>query len=541
MCSSYIEIDSTYRNRNEWPLPSEFDVLLSQTGRKSNTHAVDPISKSSCELTWQSNVFNATTNSYTVDGTVLDIIPRAGRDRVGALTSQNFYILVGNATNGFQIDYNYYKGASLVFSSKKESARIIEYKWIGTTQTGNFDIVSVSTDIGLTSVTSGDILTISDPTDITANTKAPIFVPRGNDGDNKFINKYLYNITHSVAIGSNSYRVITHFDDETQTLKIDTTQPVNAIWNNTDQFCIREELPILSGVLNNTASSNIICLDVNLHLPPIKSWVTIHNGLNQETSLITNTIQNIGIARGGSTNTVVLNIQASNVSNYYGGSYIQINSGAASGDIREITAYDASTQTVTVNAVFTGVGVVVGDNYSINCIKTNSLTTPVNNTNTVSILPFSYDNLNPLNYSGSQLLHQQFRNFEIYLCSLIIPNRYLKNNDGKRIVNYPYIYVELSNNNFVNMNAIYSNNPNSLKMLFKVPTDDTTDIEKTSFVKLECKHMVQNIKFKPNDNLHFSVRTPNGKLLEFVDDEFYGPNAPNSDIQISALFRLVEK
>ena len=30
----YIEIDSTFRNRKEWPNPAEFEILISQSGRK---------------------------------------------------------------------------------------------------------------------------------------------------------------------------------------------------------------------------------------------------------------------------------------------------------------------------------------------------------------------------------------------------------------------------------------------------------------------------------------------------------------------------
>ena len=40
----YLEIDSTYRNRNDWPLPANFEVPISQTGRKNIYNALDPVS-----------------------------------------------------------------------------------------------------------------------------------------------------------------------------------------------------------------------------------------------------------------------------------------------------------------------------------------------------------------------------------------------------------------------------------------------------------------------------------------------------------------
>ena len=40
----YIEIDSTYRNRNKCPNPAEFEVLVAQSGRKDKMNADDPVS-----------------------------------------------------------------------------------------------------------------------------------------------------------------------------------------------------------------------------------------------------------------------------------------------------------------------------------------------------------------------------------------------------------------------------------------------------------------------------------------------------------------
>ena len=47
----YIEVDSTYRNRLEWPNPAEFEMLISQTGRKDRNNAVDPVSTASIQKT----------------------------------------------------------------------------------------------------------------------------------------------------------------------------------------------------------------------------------------------------------------------------------------------------------------------------------------------------------------------------------------------------------------------------------------------------------------------------------------------------------
>ena len=51
----YIEINSTYRDRNLWPLSSEFEIPLSQTGKKSMENSLDPVSLSMPLFSWTSN------------------------------------------------------------------------------------------------------------------------------------------------------------------------------------------------------------------------------------------------------------------------------------------------------------------------------------------------------------------------------------------------------------------------------------------------------------------------------------------------------
>ena len=50
--------------------------------------------------------------------------------------------------------------------------------------------------------------------------------------------------------------------------------------------------------------------------------------------------------------------------------------------------------------------------------------------------------------------------------------------------------------------------------------------------------MVQTIKFKPNDNLYFSIFLANGELYETILPEYYSPSPPNPASQISASFSI---
>jgi len=152
--------------------------------------------------------------------------------------------------------------------------------------------------------------------------------------------------------------------------------------------------------------------------------------------------------------------------------------------------------------------------------------------------PFSFDNAIPFSYNGT--LVQQNICYEFELLQLILPNFTLKTGFGSKIAFYPYVYVELSNvsssgSRLVNM--MHSNNPNAVRMLFKVPMYDIIDAETTPFVRLVAIGMIHTMKFKPDDNLFFKVLLPNGDVFDTIQPEYYSPSIPNFEAQVSALFR----
>lgn len=136
--------------------------------------------------------------------------------------------------------------------------------------------------------------------------------------------------------------------------------------------------------------------------------------------------------------------------------------------------------------------------------------------------------------------HQQMICYEIELVSLILPNLPLVNQghyNGKYIYELPYVWVELSNvtSPMSGTNVIYSNNPNSRRMLFKCSIDNNPNTV-VPFLTLNGDGMTQTVKFAPNDNLRFSVRLPDGDVLK--NDTTTDPPTPLQDIQISALFSI---
>ena len=145
------------------------------------------------------------------------------------------------------------------------------------------------------------------------------------------------------------------------------------------------------------------------------------------------------------------------------------------------------------------------------------------------------------NYFGSFGSQQEEVCYQIQLLSLILPNAVLDVPFGGKIAYYPYVIVELSNvggSSAGMKNIIYTNNPNVVKALFIVPITDINDPASSSFIHLYGSGMVQTVKFKPNDNLRFVVKLPNGHIFKTIVEENYSPLPPNPLNQISATFGL---
>ena len=171
----------------------------------------------------------------------------------------------------------------------------------------------------------------------------------------------------------------------------------------------------------------------------------------------------------------------------------------------------------------------------------NNFDQPLSSDNTYEILQFSRDNAFPFVYSGSLVSQQNEVCYEISLLNLRLPNTTLNVGQGSRIAFYPYVYVELSNVSSAGKgltNIIYSNNPNSTKMLFRATVNDTIEPINSTYVNLNGDGAVQTIKFKPNDNLKFSVRMTNGELMKTYINESFSPFIPKNNIQISVIFSI---
>lgn len=476
----YIEIDSTYRDRSTWPSPANFEVLISQTGRKSALNAVDPVSLGIPIICWSGNRFDANTPGSLVTVTV---DTAAGANLIAGTNSNTSFIVQATAGD-LQQSLNYYINAIANDTTATVKRRIVAYEYLGTDSGGVNDRALITVDPAFPDTfADGDTIVINDPSDLSNTTNAFLFVPGGRIGSNSYTGCKIYNETLGQSRPVRNYDVTTHL------LSPDTS--------------------LVSG-------------------GPVTGWTTSHNYCIRKE----NPIESTTVALGTTATSIVLSA-GSTVDDIYNGQFIRILATVYGNNViepqnqsRRIVDYDGATRTATITPSFT---------------NTAGIPTAPTVGNGLEITNFSYDNLSPFVYNGSLVSQQEMVCYEIELLNLILPNKTLNSGVGNRIAFYPYIYVELSNISSSSagmINSIYSNNPNSSRMVFRAVIDDVPNPIISSFVKVDGDGMVQTLKFKPNDNLRFSVHLSNGEMYEIMESENFSPLPPNPNIQISATFSV---
>lgn len=428
---SYIHIDSTYRNRKQFPLPASFVVPIASNNSfftPDALHAADPISEAY--------------PSYVFAGQSANRGPEVFNG--GTFVAPILNIAASN------ID-NFYNGYVITDTTIAETRTIIGYD--GATQTVTLDHPFSST------WAAANTYTITDP-----STALTIQMQPGASTVSGFYSGLLLKDETL-----NQYRFITAYDGTTRTA---TLSSAFTGWAVANTYSVR-------GLTSDEQGLIVVATPLTATLPATSSAVD----------------------------------------NFYKGRFIYFSTGPATGEARVITSYVGATRVATVSPAFSPV--------------------PVPG-NTYEILPFSRDNLYPLAYSGSVLSQQDTVNYEIQLLGLDIPNLDLVVASGNRPSFYPYVLVELACDTSTGghaRNIIYSNNPNAVYSTFVVPIADVSNPRSTQFLSLVANGMTQTMRFKPNDNLRFSVKMPNGELFN-VGPDTQSPLAPDPAIQISAVFSI---
>jgi hypothetical protein len=213
-----------------------------------------------------------------------------------------------------------------------------------------------------------------------------------------------------------------------------------------------------------------------------------------------------------------LDATASSIDDIYVGSFIEFGSPSANmleGLAIQIIGYNALTRTVTVATPFPYT-INIGDSVDIN--------------------QFTSDSASSLLYSGNPDT-SIICYYEIELLWISIPVQILNVGYGGYMTAYPYIYVSLFNEgNQMSNQVLYSNNPNSMSVMFKVPIDMYLgDVNFYVFKEAKQKHVV---KFQPFQNFRFQITLPDGEILSFSISDFLPPLSVNPLLQVNASFAL---
>lgn len=470
----YLEIDSTYRNRKQYPNPSNFTVLIAQSGTRDAAHAYDPVSLAAPQKRW------VPTELILSMGTV-DTPANAPLNTPG-----EFVICIPISNNAIK-DTGYYVGAPIqIVTPAGETVQITSWKYLSSNATN--DCFTVTVTPAFSQIPTGNVTFLPNTTDL-AN--GSVFIPDGFVADHYYVGRILYNETQT------NWRPIISYDGTTKLVGLNLSPqfggPVTPGWTLGDTFTIRKAPPQFTGVFPNP---------VPFVFPP---------SLNQQTSFYipANTHVNVG-------------------------DFIRFTSGAHVDTNCRVTKYIAIGTIVidpTVDPPTLNTLPLVTTDCILNSVPANG--------DMFEILQFTRDNAVPFCYSGSLVSQQEMVCYEIELINLVLPNKTLTS--GGRTAFYPYVYVELQNVSGASAGTkcvIYSNNPNSTRMLFRAVIDDIPTPVISPFVKIDGDGMVQTVKFKPNDNFKFGVYLPNGEPLQTVELDSFSPDSPDPLLQVSAMFSL---
>lgn len=464
----YLSIHSTYRDRNQWPLPADFDVLLSENGVKSRSEALDPVSDAAPIKT-----FNG---SFTKNALSPEVKVNVLTTGVG-VSSEPAHFFITAAAGSLRRPNDFYIGATIELENSGVISRrtVKSYEFDEEGDQAEITVFNPFPDIMMTPGTTGAIKNGTEA--LTTSLTPKVFIPTGVNFGNAYVDYYLFNYSMSPI---EKHKIVA-YNGETHLATLDSSPATD--WSPTDDYVLRKECPLLS--------------------EPIQA------------------------APVPTASSITLPLTASSKDDFYKGQFVRIASdfpipplGVTTppfGETRRIVAYDGATRVVTVAPSFSAAP-VSDQLVEILCIR---------------------DNVFPLNYTGSMVSHQEMVCYEIQLVSLTLPNTELKK--GERTAFWPYVWIELSNVSSPTAcvkNTIYSNSPHSSRMLFKATIHDISNPLLTPFIKLHGDGMIQTVKFKPNDNLHFSVRLPNGEIFETILQDTVSPVPPNELVQISALFSL---
>ena len=243
----YLSFESQFRNRNLWPLPGEFEILVTQPGTQFEVlNTKDPVSLATPRIAWTGNLFDITNPGQS-------FVPCnvATGTELGSLLTLTV-IPIQAPIGTLQHQYNYYNRALLKNHAKTKQARIKEFTYLGIGAILEYGLLKTEDDIDLV---NGDMIEIMEASSFEVPLNGLLFVPTGTFLDDDFFDYYICN----ESLGSS--RKVSNYDMETSTIniKVDVI-PLFPVWLTSHNFSIRAELPNYSGIPGAGTTDKVINL-----------------------------------------------------------------------------------------------------------------------------------------------------------------------------------------------------------------------------------------------------------------------------------------
>jgi hypothetical protein len=168
-------------------------------------------------------------------------------------------------------------------------------------------------------------------------------------------------------------------------------------------------------------------------------------------------------------------------------------------------------------------------------ILNNSLNLSINDS--VEIIGPGQNIITSLRYASGGSQSIQGGDYELELLWLSVPNQILDVGYGGTLDRYPYIYCSLYTGiTNTTQQVLYSNNPYTSRVLFKVPVNEY--FGDTSFITLKDSKAKQTVYFDPSQDLFFELSLPDGTVISFNEFDNLPPYPPNPFLQINLLVSM---
>jgi len=289
----YIEIDSSYRDRNSYQEPGDFEIPAWSFNSINKYNAIDPVSDSAIIHSWHARRFKfSETSNLDYSSITLTILNTTTSD---GTSSDRTTIIISTPSGHLQPIPNYYSGAVGVLQSysgvygtrNPEFRRILSYVYLGNDK-GRFTFESP-----FSFIVSGDTIIVTEPTNIEGSPFSPsIFVPNGSSSASAYNNCYIQNMNNP------EYRKIKSYDPVTRVLIPDTDYTTGDSWSSgpvrwygtSSSFVIRKE-PVKKGyyILNCDFSKGQLSIFAPWKGWDVQGYPGILNDVNKS-SFIFNTI-----------------------------------------------------------------------------------------------------------------------------------------------------------------------------------------------------------------------------------------------------------